>query len=297
MYIQDEWDIDDDLSLILGGRYDNYHQDSYIDALSNKRDASDDSKSTFRVGMVKKLNEGLNLRVNLAQGFRVPDIRELFIQKRTPAGYQLGAQTVDPTVNKTAYDLKPETTTSFEVGLSGHNDKMNYDVALFQNDIKDRIQQISVDFNNDSSDDYFTFENVNSAKTYGLEGRLGYKFSDRIITTFSWTELSTENEDTGKDLEFNPERMVTARVDWTATDSLDIGTSVNHTGEQYYQQAGSDKNTDAFTLVNININYKPAQNKSWKFFGGINNLFDEDVDKRIGSNPGPFMYLGVRASL
>jgi len=295
LYAQDEWDITDSLSLTIGGRYDRYHQDSYTDALGNKRNDKTDSKGTFRIGMVKNFSPALNLRANAAQGYRVPDIRELFIQKQTPAGLQLGAQTIAPNFNKTAYDLQPETVNSFEVGLSGHSGKLNYEVVAFHNDIDERIQQISVDGNNDGRDDYFTFQNISSATTQGIEGRIGFKLSRSLDANVSWTELATENNDTGKDLEFNPERQVSARLDWKANKRLNLGTSIAHTGKQFYQKNRQDKHSNAYTLVKLNGSYKLDQQGRWEAFAGVDNLFDESVDKRLGSNPGPFMFTGIRA--
>lgn len=294
LFVQDEWDITETLLFTLGGRYDEYQQDAYVDATGSQRQGQTDSKSTFRFGLLKNLSDSLNLRVNLAQGYRVPDIRELFIQKQTPAGLQLGAQTVDPAVGKTAIDLNPETVNSFEIGLTGHNERLTYEVVVFQNDIDDRIQQISVDSNADGQDDYFTFENVSTANTRGVETRLGYRFTDRLNTSFSWAELSTENEETGKDLEFNPERVVSARVDWKAGNSLNIGSSIIYTGEQFFQSAGVDMHTSAYTLVNLNASFALDNQDTWELFGGIDNIFDEEVDKRIGSNPGTFLFAGIR---
>ena len=296
LYAQDEWDISETLHFTLGVRYDQYNQDSYTDGLGNKRKAKKDSKSTFRIGMVKNFSSAVNLRFNIAQGYRVPDIRELFIQKQTPAGLQLGAQTVDSRFNKTAYDLKPESVNSFEIGLSGRKGKINYELVAFHNEIDDRIQQLSIDANKDGRDDYFTFKNVSSAKTQGLEARLGYQINKNLDANFSWTELQTENKDTGKDLEFNPERIVSARVNWKANDRLNLGLSATHTGKQFYQKAGKDKHTKGFTLVNLNASYAIDSKKKWELFGGVDNIFDEKVEKRLGSNVGPFVFAGVRGS-
>ncbi len=296
LYIQDEWDVKDDLSLTLGGRYDKYHQDAYVDALGKNRDDKTDSKGTFRVGLVKNFSKAVNLRLNAAQGYRVPDIRELFIQKQTPVGIQLGAQTVDPNLNKQEYDLQPETVNSFEVGLSGSKGRTNYEFVLFHNEIDDRIQQISVDANNDGKSDYFTFENINSATTSGIEGRLGFQFNKQLRTDLSWVELDTENKDTGKDLEFNPERTVSARLNWKANARLNLGTSVTYTGKQFYQEAGKDKHANDYTLVNLNASYALGNNKKWEVFGGVDNVFDEKVDTRLGSNVGTFVFAGIRGN-
>lgn len=105
LYFQDEFEFSDTLNFVFGGRYD---------AISNA-----DNKATFRAGAVKNLSDALNLRFNFAQGYRTPDIRELYISKQTPAGMQSGAETV-------GYNLKPEFTNSYEVGLSGNNQGFDY---------------------------------------------------------------------------------------------------------------------------------------------------------------------------
>ena len=297
LYAQDEWDISDSLHFTVGARYDEYNQDSYTDALGGVRKAKSDSKATFRVGMVKNFRDALNFRLNVAQGYRVPDIRELFIQKQTPAGLQLGAQTVDPRFNKTAYNLKPESVNSFEVGLSGRKGKANYELVAFHNEIDDRIQQVAIDANNNGRDDYFTFKNVSAAKTQGLEARFGYQLSKKMDANFSWTELNTENKDTGKDLEFNPERIVSARLNWKANERLNLGLGATYTGKQFYQQAGTDKHSKAYTLVNVNASYALDSKKKWELFGGVDNVFDEKVEQRLGSNLGPFVFAGIRGSL
>ncbi len=295
-YAQDEWELSDSLNVTLGGRFDEYSQDSYTDSSGGSRKENKDSQATFRIGMVKNMSDFVNLRASFAQGYRVPDIRELFIQKQTPAGLQLGAQAIHPQFNKADHPLEAETTDSFEFGISGRNNRMNYEVVAFFNDIANRIQQVSVDANDDQKDDYFTFKNVSDAETKGLETTLGYRFSDDLDMTFFWTELDTENKVSGKQLEFNPERTLSARIDWAANKALRLGASAVYTGEQFYLQNGQDKTTDAYTLININGSYAMGKDNRFELFGGIDNVLDESVEKRLGSNVGTFVFAGLRAS-
>jgi len=295
LYLQDEWDLNS-LNLTLGGRYDQYKQDSYIDALGNQRDETDDSEPTFRIGMVNNFSPAFNLRLNFAQAYRIPDIRELFIQKQTPAGLQLGAQAISPAHNKLAHELEPETTDAYEVGFSGRADAFSYEAVVFHNQIKNRIQQVTVDFNGDNIDDYFTFNNVSEAETTGLELTLGYQFNKALDLNIFWTELDTENKDTGKELEFNPERTIAASLAWAATDQLNLGVNATYTGEQFYIQNGQDKTADGYTLVNLNGSYSFGKNNRFEIFGGADNIFDEKVDTRLGSNVGTFIFSGLRAN-
>lgn len=290
-FIQDEWQATDSTKVTLGGRYDEYTQDAYTDALGNQHATSKDSKTTFRVGVNKALTKQVNVRANVAQGYRVPDLRELYIQKQTPAGVQLGAYTIDPTRNKTAYDLKPEAVTAFEVGVNGKAGKLNYDVAAFYNDIEDRIEQVQVGAGTQA---YYTFQNVSEATTKGVEMRADYAVNDKVKVKTAWSELATENKETGRDLELTPERVVMAGVDWQTNPRLQLGANVTHTGKQSYTEDNSVQTADGFNTVNLNANYALDSQKKWKVLAGVRNATDETVDKRLGSSVGRFMHVGLR---
>lgn len=65
--------------------------------------------------MVQKLNDTTNVRANYAQGYRTPDIAELYVVAPSyKNGKRLGAEVVyGPKM--TSYDLKPEESQSFEI--------------------------------------------------------------------------------------------------------------------------------------------------------------------------------------
>jgi len=295
IYLQDDFSVNDTLAFTMGGRYDRYTQLSYVDGFGLTHDEQVDSETTIRAGALKNFSKLANLRVNIAQGYRVPDIRELFIQKQTPAGMQLGAQTVDPRFGKQAYELKAERTLSYEVGLSGKQNAFSYNAVVFHNDIKDKIEHLNIAASG-GTPGYFTFENVNDATTRGTELTLGYDLRKDLQTQFFWTELRTENKDTGNDLEFNPDRVISMALSWDPTDRFRTGIDATYTGKQFYVDNNQEMETDAYTLVNMTLGYRFGTNRQLDLFGGINNLFDEDVDKRLGSNVGTFYFAGVRMS-
>ena len=275
IYIQDEWEIEEDLNATLGVRYDQ---------ISNA-----DNKPTFRAGLVKNFSDMLNLRGNFAQGYRTPNMREMYINKQTPAGLQQGAEVL-------GYDLKPEFTNSFEVGLSGHNEKFNYKVTTFYNKIKDRISEVN-------KGSYNTFENISKATTYGSEVSLGYDFTDDFSTIFTWNELKTQNDETNKDLEFNPDRTLVLTASYDVTPVMNASLSGKYVGKQYYvktlnrgapTESTEDSKTNDYTLVDLNIDYDLPNDMT--LFGGINNIFDNSVDDVLGSNKGTFFFMGLRAT-
>lgn len=270
IYLQDEWQITDSLNAVIGTRYD--------------RVSNADNKTTFKLGLVNKFSNMANLRALFAQGYRTPDIREMYINKQTPNGLQRGADVV-------GYDLKPEFTNSYELGLSGRDNKFSYDVAIFFNKIEDRISEVN-------KGNYRTFENINKAQTKGLELNLNYDILDNLSTGLNYTELDTEDKSTGKDLEFNPDRTVALNLSYDPIESLNILTTAKYIGEQYYTKKMNNQTfeykTDTFTLVDLNINYKI--NDGYTLYGGVNNIFDEKVDDILGSNVGTYYFTGLRIS-
>ncbi len=293
VYAQDEWQITPSLRLTIGGRYDRYTQDAYVDANGQHRAEQNNSKTTARIGINQALGKGLNLRASAGQGYRVPDIRELYIQKQTPTGVQLGAYTTDPARGKTPYDLKPESTNAYELGLGGQNGKLKYDFAVFFNDITNRIEQIREGTGQTS---YFTFKNISEATTKGLEARLEYAFNADWHGKLSWYELDTENKETAKPLEYTPERTLNAKLDWQATPRLNLGLSAEYLGKQFYTEQGHGHYTDSQAMLHFNTQYALDQQGRWEVFGGVRNITDESVEKRLGSDPGRMVHMGVRGS-
>lgn len=275
IYLQDDWEVNNKLNIIFGGRYED------ID--------NADTDPTFRVGAIYSFNKLANLRVNFAQGFRTPDMREMYIYADTPNGPQRGADVL-------GYDLKPEETNAYEIGLGGQNNIFGYDLVFFYNEITNRIEQLV------NQAGITTFENISDANTYGMELSLNYQITKNLKADFFWTELSTENEDTNDDLEFNPKRSLMLSFNFQATKSLDLSVTGKYVGEQYYsevlnrsaptQQIIPNTKTDDFTIIDLNIDYKV--DKIFTIYGGINNITDERVDDILGSNVGTYYFAGAR---
>ena len=272
IYLQDEWEASDTLNFVLGARYD---------AISNAQ-----NKATFKLGAVKNFSELFNLRFNFAQGYRTPNIKEMYINKQTPNGLQQGAEVV-------GYDLKPEFTNSFEIGARGKQGGFGYSAALFLNKIDDRIEKVP-----GTQPNSYTFVNVSKAETKGLELMFDYDFGNGLYTAFTWNELRTEDKDTGKDLEFNPERTFSLKTEYSLNDNFNFGVLATYIGEQSYTKrtpAGKvDATADAFTLVDLTTSYKFGEDKKYEVYGGVNNLFDEKVEDVLGSNVGTYVYAGAR---
>ncbi|RXK00649.1 TonB-dependent receptor [Arcobacter sp. CECT 8989] len=274
LFLQDEIEITDSLNATLGARYDH---------ISNA-----DSKVTFQAGAVQKLNDNTSLRVNYSQGFRAPDTAELFVVapvfkdgKRFGSDVIFGPKT-------TTYDLKPEKSQSFEIALSNNFNKLSSEIVAFHTNIKDKIELVSYGA---GAGKYYTSENLDKVEINGLELRLDYDFTNYLNSNFNLTYLDTEDKTLNKELTFTPDISASLGIDYKVTNSLNTNLSLRYIGEQYTNSQNSEK-TEDYTLVDLGLNYKI--NKTASVYGGIDNIFDKEVDEELGVNAGTYTYIGFR---
>ena len=119
---------------------------------------------------------------------------------------------------------------------------------------------------------------------------MGYKLTPQIDTKLNWLELKTEDKATGEELLFNPERNIAASIGYTPFSDFSTMFSVRHVGKQYIS---TTQKADDYMICNLNISKKTG--KDVEIYGGVNNLFNEDTVKELGSNAGAFFYAGLRA--
>ncbi|MDR0579274.1 MAG: TonB-dependent receptor [Campylobacteraceae bacterium] len=274
LYIQNEYSFDDELNFVFGVRYDD---------ISNAN-----GKATFKAGTNYKLDDTAIFRAIFSQGYRVPDIRELYISKQTATGLQLGSEVIRG-VKTNSYDLDPESINAYEIGFGGRIEKVGYDVAFFYNDIDDKIEMVD-------KGAYFTFENIADAYTYGADVLLNYEITSQISANFIWSELKTKNKDTKKDLLLTPKRTVILGVDYTPILALLIKTNLRYVGKQDFEYTNSliqnvRKTSDDAFYVDMSLNYKI---KDFMFFGGVDNIFGEKLDKNFFVDNGRIFYAGIR---
>ncbi|MCD6198914.1 MAG: TonB-dependent receptor [Deltaproteobacteria bacterium] len=279
LYLQDEWQISETLNAIFGARYDDI--------------SIADNKPTFKVGLVKNFAPLFRLRLNYAEGYRAPDAAEMYVVGPTPGDIpRIGAEAIYGP-KQSAHKLDPEFVRSYEIGPSGSYSNFSYSIAAFYNDIEDKIELERVDINGDGVDDYQTYVNKSDVETMGVEVELGYVFDIGLSLNLNWTELHTEDKETDKDLLFNPERTVSMYGTYDFPYDFSGTLMIRYVGRQH---KSDDEKADDYTITDIAVSKKFRNMQQYEIYGGINNMFDENVDKVLGSNVGRFYYVGARVS-
>lgn len=165
-------------------------------------------------------------------------------------------------------NLDAETSESFDLGLSGQNDKLYFSANVFETRIEDLI----------AYDAAFGLPvNVGEARIPGVEFTLGTLLASWNVV-MDVTLLSPKNEsagpNNGKQLARRPESMFNLSLiqNWS---KLDLKVDLHTQGDSYDDLANTQK-LDGFTTVNLNFGYKV--NGDWLINFALNNIFDEEYE-------------------
>ena len=276
LFIQDEIEISDTLNAIVGTRYDN---------ISNA-----DNKITLQAGLVKEIAEDTSIRANYAQGYRTPDIAELYVVSMYYKGAKRYGSEVINTIKTESYDLKPEQSQTFELSLSNKYENLSSVFTIFNNKVKDKIDLVSYN-DSSSSTKYYTSENIDQVDIKGAEVSFDYDLNKDIDLGLNTTYLKTEDESTGKELTYTPDISASFSVNYKITNDLNTNLMLRYIGEQYSNSTNTEQTND-YTLVDLGAQYQI--NKNIEYYLGVDNIFNKEVDEEIGTNVGSYYFTGLR---
>lgn len=182
LFLQDEWLLPSDFILTLGGRQTWVKSElEESNAPKAKIGSTRDSHPVFSGGLTWNGIKGLTLRGNISQGYRFPGLDKLFM------GTNHGGRTTlaNP-------DLSPETSTNYEIGARLDTNTWGLDLAVFYNLADDYIHSTPV------SGNIYTYDNVDKAKTHGVEATIDYTILPLHLTPYAsgaWMKRKFETEE------------------------------------------------------------------------------------------------------
>lgn len=140
-------------------------------------------------GIVYELNEGINLIGTVNTGFRAPNINDVSSFGIADFRYEVPN-----------FDLKPEKSLNFEVGLKTKKDRLSSGIYLFRNQLRDLIANVATTYQGQSTMDgvqVYRRENVRSAVVQGVESELELLLSESFLAQANMTY--THGQNTSKD--------------------------------------------------------------------------------------------------
>ena len=212
-YVQDEWDIRGDGSLILspGLRYE--YDSQFHDHTSPK--------------LSFKWNpwENTSIRFSAGSGYRAPGFKELYLEFSNPAvGYVVEGNP----------DLKPETSRSLNLGFSHEGNGMVwFSVNYFYNSLRNQIDYArgGLDENGYTS---YSYVNISRSFSRGMETMIGFHLPWSIDLRLGYTYTDSRDLDLDLPLDGRSRDRGTVQLDWNG-DQFTISTNLSIYGKQSYQ--------------------------------------------------------------
>lgn len=188
LYAQEEWKIQDNLTLTGGIRLD----------LQSLGLTESGPQFNPKLALSYKVVEGTTLRASFGRGFRIPSIAEAFISAQVTGLITL------PNSN-----LKPEKSYSYEIGVSHLlGDVGTLDVAAFRSDYDDMIE--GVPFVNATQDTIFVqWQNITKARVQGFETslKLGF-FKGDLSYNLAYTYVYPRDRSLNDLLRYRPRHIL-----------------------------------------------------------------------------------------
>lgn len=153
------------LSKLTGGDETTTHSQSGTTSSSLGKDSTHDNELVTSTSLRYSGFDNLELRMAFAQGYVFPTLSQLFMQTSAGGGVNYG----NP-------DLKAEHSNNYEIGARYNGNLWVVDGAVYYSEAKDYIasvacsgQRICNGNSNSSRTGYYFYDNIDSAKTWGME--------------------------------------------------------------------------------------------------------------------------------
>lgn len=251
-YIQDSWQLGDNLLLIPAVRYE--HNSMFGSAVTPK------------IGMTYSMTPHTRIKVNYGRGYKAPTISELYMDWSHNAYVHIIG---DP-------ELQPEKSVNFDVSIEGEQDKSFAKLTYFKNEVSNLI-----DYRNTVGINY-VYQNIGRALLEGVEAEYGYNFDDHWGVKISHNYLSAMDESTNTRLANRAKGTTMLQL------TYDDGTENNFSAvlwdkiySDYYHatvRMGNNYNGSHhnYSLLGLSLNKKWSKN--FTTYAGVDNILDCQID-------------------
>ncbi|WP_293726916.1 TonB-dependent receptor [uncultured Phascolarctobacterium sp.] len=285
LFVQDEYQISDPLTMYLGVRYDHFtkmdgksrYYNKNTGALTRSLDYDEVSYNEIspKVAFDYKADDNTNYYVSYGHSFNPPPLYQVY----RDGGGDRGDVVANP-------DLDPETSNTFEIGMKKKlSQRTNLGVSLYQVKTEDKILYTTHYKPGTTTAEYKKYENYGTEKRRGVEFTVDHRFDDNWGTylNYAWQQGKVkQNAVAGTNLKDAnsadygiPKHLLHAGLNYNKDKFnavLDCQyVSARQAPDDVTGEYGAE---DAYFIVNTAFNYKIAKGTVLQF--GINNLFDKE---------------------
>lgn len=260
-------DISDRLSLALSSRYDD--------------NSEFDRASTYRMEAVYQLGDDTRLRSAYGTAVKNPTFTERFGFYTNFIG--------NP-------ELKPEESTSWELGIDQQLGDLSLSATLFDAELENEINGFAYDAVNMG---YTATNNEGISKRQGIELTASVEMDESLALSAAYTYTDSVQPDGAGGYEDEVRRArhtANLNLAWQATDLLQLTTNVQYSGSQSdeffppWPTPSEIVTLDDYTLLNVNANFSATDRLD--IYLRLDNLLDDDYEEVFG-----YQTLGFGASL
>ncbi|RJX69996.1 TonB-dependent hemoglobin/transferrin/lactoferrin family receptor [Vibrio sinensis] len=276
IFVQDQaFLLDERLVLSAGLRYDSFETAPEVSDGYDKPNVDNNNDAfTGRLGAVYHVSEMFSPYVQISQGFKAPTVYDLYYV------YDQGA------IFEGNPDLEAEKSLSYEVGLRGKNDVVQYELNAFYNDYDNFITEQKI--GEQGNKDVITMQNIDKARIYGAEFATTVRGPQGLYSRLSVAYANGEDTKTGKELDSVAPLTAVLGLGYNEPNQK-YGALVNYkivAKKDEWQQA-DNVTAPSYTTLDLTAYYRPMQDLTLR--AGLFNAFDEKYwayDDLQGENDG-----------
>ncbi len=281
LFVEDEIALPGDVRLTLGDRYD--HHENF------------GGHHSPRAYAVWHAAPAWTVKGGWARAFRAPTLLQ---GSANWGSVSCGSATVGCYIIGSP-DLKPETSTSKELGILYEQGRLAGGVTAFHNKLKDMIDITSRTSDRALAPSYanfrgflpdgrpvFAYQNIASVRTRGVEASLRATLTDTLTGRVNYTYTDTKNTSgaTPLPLVYRPRMNANASLDWQPAQAWNASATVRYIGEQYLNVPASGVNLlrkGGYTVADLSAAYRAGQ---YTVSGGVLNVGDRGTQRDVSAD-------------
>ena len=281
LFIEDEFQLSDALKLTLGNRYD--HHENF------------GGHHSPRGYLVWSATPEISVKAGWAKAFRAPTLLQ---GSPNWGSVSCGSATAGCYIVGTP-KLKPETSTSKEIGVRYEGQGVSGGLTLFDTRLKDMISIDSRTANRTLAPSYsnfvgylpdgrpiFSYQNIASVRSKGAElgGKLNLGREWTLSANYTYTQARNTSGAVELPLTYRPKHAANFSVDWQPHAAWSLNATARYAGEQYINVPANGQNMlkkAAYTVADVSVGYRI--DKHFAVRAGVLNLTDQNSDNRSQS--------------
>lgn len=222
-------------------------------------------------GITFKVNSKHHIIGSINSGFRAPNINDVSSLGVADFRYEVPN-----------YDLKPEKSLNFEVGLKSRFQRFSSNIYFYQNNLTDLITNVKATYNGQSTIDgvqVYKRINVDKAVLRGVEADVEYIITSKILAQANLTYTYGKNQSKDEPMRRIPPLFGRMSIFWHLNSKIKMNGSFIYANKQERLSQGdidddriADGGTPGWETFDISAHYS---RKNMNIQIGITNLFDK----------------------